>query len=174
MLLNTFSELLWFVPFVKPQVENWKLAAELACDKSAIDAGHDRLEVARVLLEVAKTPISPHAHSSPAVSSLMDSLEFRIKWLLNAGQLKINRIRPGLVLASVLIISTMFISSGTAIAQKLVPAGTTIFIENTVSVCATNDHSSDILASMGIKCPHCGHLDETSLDDSTSVCHSNS
>ena len=174
MLLNTLSELLWFVPFIKPQVENWKLAAELACDKSAIDAGHDRLEVARVLLEVAETPISPHAHGSPAVSSLRDSLELRIKFLLGYNPMKGYGIKPGLVIASVMIISAMLFSSGTAVASKLDPAGTTIFIENTVSACDTNDHSSDILASMGIKCPHCGHLAETSLDDNTSVCHSHS
>jgi len=173
MLLNTLSELLWFVPFIKPQVENWKLAAELACDKSAIDAGHDRLEVARVLLEIAETPISPHSHASPAVSSLRDNLEFRIKWLLNAGQLKINSVRPGLVLASILIISTIFISSGTAIAQKVDPAGTTALIQSTVSACDTNDHSSDILATLGIRCPHCGDLVEEPSEPDTPICHNN-
>ena len=173
MLLNTFSELLWFVPFIKPQVENWKLAAELACDKSAIDAGHDRLEVAKVLLEVAETPISPHSHASPAVSSLRDSLELRVKYLLGLNPMKGSGIKPGLVIASVMIISSILFSSGTAIAQKLDPARMAM-IQNTASACDSNDHSSDILASMGIKCPHCGHLAETSLDDSTSVCHSNS
>jgi len=171
MLLNAVSELLWFVPVIKPQVDNWTLAAEMACDKSALDAGHDKLDVAKVLVELAAPPILAGHHASPALSSIRDHLEFRVKSLLGENSFKSARIRPGLIIASLLIVSSILISSTAVITVSMDPGGQVTMLQQTVGACTYGHHESDFLSNFGIECPHCGPSVYETETASPPMCH---
>jgi beta-lactamase regulating signal transducer with metallopeptidase domain len=170
MLFEAGSEILWFIPLVRKYLERHKLLSEVACDMLAVKGGHDRLDVAKTLTSLAENPAWIIQPPKPAVSSINDNLEFRVRSLLGENLRQLVRLPRKAIMVSYLIVSLIFLSTSAVFAARYDSSGFMKNISTTAQSCEQGHPESDFLAQAGIVCPHCGAGANSEPSESTPTC----
>lgn len=170
IILTTGAEILWFIPLVRKSLDRHKLLSEVACDHLAVNGGHDRLDVAKVLTSLAENPAWIIHPPKPAYSSINDSLELRIRSLLGENLRQLIRIPRKAIIVSSVIVSLIFMSSSAVLASHYDSSGILKNISITAESCDQGHPENDILKQMGITCPHCGSLSDSDIEDPSPTC----
>jgi beta-lactamase regulating signal transducer with metallopeptidase domain len=166
MLFDALSELLWFLPAVRKSVEAKKLRAELECDNYANLHGHDKLAIAKTILKFANLESNLNAEFSPAVSSIRDFIDIRVRALTGENPSRYLKISMRTIFASTAIFIIMFCSLSGLAYSEIDPAGYVTQAEETSLACETGHPDHDLIAAMGLVCPHCGGETQTSPQSS--------
>ncbi|MCX6646334.1 MAG: M56 family metallopeptidase [bacterium] len=173
MILTAISEILWFIPLVKKYIERHKLLSEVACDMLAVKGGHDRLDVAKTLTSLAANPSWIIQTPKPAMSSINDNLELRVRSLLGENLKQLVRLPRKAIIVSSLIVTLIFLSTSAVLAARYDSSGLIENISTTAKSCEQGHPESDFFARMGIVCPHCGADAYSEPSESTPTCHTN-
>jgi beta-lactamase regulating signal transducer with metallopeptidase domain len=171
MILEAGSEILWFVPLVRKYVDRFKLLSEVACDMAAVKGGHDRLDVAKTLTSLAENPAWIIQTPRPAMSSVNDNLELRVRSLLGENLKYLIQLPRKAIIISSLIVSLIFLSTSAVLAARYDSSGFVKNINTTAESCDKGHPEADFLAGMGIICPHCGTGSNKELSESAPTCH---
>ncbi len=155
-VLEFLGRLFWFVPVMGRQIVTHGVKTELACDAMALTKGYSRTSIAATLVKISEAPVLASHAPVPAISSIIDKLEIRVRALLGEKPDAYLRIPAGIIIASTLIIFAIMTASTAAVASQYDPGGYVTMIEQVTDTCEYEHTDVDPLSSLGLECPHCG------------------
>lgn len=172
LILQTLSEIFWFIPAVARYSKRYRLLSEVSCDNFAVLGGHDKLDVAKVLTSLAEKNSWAVPNPRPACNSLGDHLEIRIRSLLGQNIAMFITTPKKVLITSYLTMTLIFLSSAALLMAMHNPSEIST-IRITAQSCDIGHNENDILAKLGLVCPHCGDYAYIDTQSITPTCHAN-